>query len=129
MTNTDETQEAPGSVLLASPLHFKKQGEWNYHLRQLKRPQRQGRGSAAQKVGWHGRHSPAGGQRGAHRRGGEPRGAGGVHSGRNKEGFLGPVSAGSDFGRTQAGFLGPASADSDFQQRTLPDLSWALAVH
>ena len=118
MTDTDETQGAPGSVFIARPLHPKKRSEWYYHLRQLERSQRQGRGSAGRKAGWHGRHGP--------RRG--PRSAGGGHSGRNQAGFPGPVSTDTDLGQSQAGFPAPISADSDFQQRTLGDLSRALAI-
>ena len=48
-------------MFLARPLHSKKRSGWNYPLRQLARPQRQG---------CHGRHGPGGRQLGAHGRGG-----------------------------------------------------------
>ena len=65
-----------------------------------------------QKEEWHGRHGP----------GGEPRGGGVEHTGRNQAKFPGPVWP------TQEGFPGPVPADSDLVQRALDDPSLALAI-
>ena len=50
MTHTYETQEAPGSVFLARPLHFKTKSEGNYYLRRILKSQRPGGGATAQKA-------------------------------------------------------------------------------
>ena len=52
MTNTDETQEAPGSGLLARPLTSKERegGQWHFQLWQNFESRRQGRGVAAQRA-------------------------------------------------------------------------------
>ena len=102
MMNTDEIQGGAGSGFLARLPRSKQRSDWQYHLREFARSQRQG---------GHGRYGTGGGQRGSQGRGGEPRGAGGEPPGRN-----------------QARLQSPVSTDSDFQQRTLGDLSRASAI-